>query len=124
MASELLSFDNVVIFKKTKNYQPDACKHKQVIFDDELSTIECKDCGKQLNPVKWYADHYSALKKWHDRISRRHAELLVIEEKIRKTGIYACQHCHEISKINISALASRAAVERKMKVLDDELRTD
>lgn len=110
----------IVSFEKRPVYGD--CKHRRTIIDSKLLEIECKDCGVKLNPVQWLIDWLPYINQQLRKGRENEAKALVIWEKLEQKSRFACKSCHEVNTIQFEKLASKAAVERKMQVLDDKLR--
>jgi hypothetical protein len=67
---------------RIKSRHFDRCRHERTVIDEELRTVECKDCGASLDPVEvligwareWgrYADSVKSLRA---EVARRSKEL-------------------------------------------------
>ena len=71
------------------------CNHSSVIVDRSLTFIECKTCGKQLNPVEWIlelADHW-------EHVRRRTEDLRNAIAEYDKRKRFKCRHCGQFSPV-------------------------
>lgn len=118
--SEIFQFDNVVVFEKPA-FNPKECKHDKVAFNVKLSTIECLECNERLNPVVWLNAYFQELERWKERVLKIAATAQSVQEKLNQTGDFLCTNCHHMNRIDLRKLVSKAAVARKMKVLEDGL---
>lgn len=109
----------LVSFEKRPAY--DDCKHRRTIIDSKLLEIECKDCGAKLNPVQWLIDWLPHINQQLKNNREKHAKALVIWEKLEQKSRFACKKCHEVNTIEFGKLAIKAAVERKMQLLEQEI---
>lgn len=76
-------------------YQAGKCAHRRLIVDEQLNTVECEDCGAQLNPVAMLARFAQEESLWQRRgeeLNKLHAAL---DAKVR----CKCQHCGQMTRI-------------------------
>jgi len=88
-----------VVSIKRKEYDPHGCKHNTALVDEKLWQIECRDCGKILDPIQFLVDitrkeehaefHYDRIKREYRRIEK------AIEIKTHTE----CEHCGKTTRI-------------------------
>ena len=115
---EIALLGNIVVFEKRKTY--DDCKHLKIILCRDDREIECQSCKVKLNPVEWLGNWMPYINGQLKKAREQEAKTRVIEEKLQSKSRFACTHCHEVNTIQFDKLASKAAIERKLKVMDDE----
>ena len=87
-----------------------ACQHRRITVDPEYTQLECRDCGKQLNPVEWLAnksEFYQGLQYERHRweAAKKHYE---VKSKCK------CEHCGKMTRIKPASGAEvRKFEERK-----------
>lgn len=72
------------------------CRHRQVEVDPVLAEVECKSCGKNVNPIEWIA---MMAEEW-DRVKelyRLHKDAADVWEEKQRTQ---CQFCKRITPVN------------------------
>lgn len=70
-----------------RKFDPQECKHARQLFDGDHHLLECKDCGKQLDPLTQYMRHVEETKRLHAVLDRKRDDLRNLAEK--KTWIKA-----------------------------------
>jgi ribosomal protein S27E len=81
----------------------DKCPHNQVIIDEELWAVECRDCGEKLDPVHYLLSlakdeafegfRLDTIKREYKRIQN----ILAIKTRT------CCEHCGKMTTINTEA---------------------
>lgn len=115
---EIAAIGEIVVFQTRKTFE--GCKHRQATIDSELKEIKCIDCNEKLDPINWILNQLPHIQTNLRLAREREAKVRVIEEKLQSKSRFACTHCHEVNTIQFDKLASKAAIERKLKVMDDE----
>ena len=86
--------ENIISFEqKKKDYQ--SCQHANVLIDEELSYIECAECGKELNPIKYLAGLAKREKSIEYRLESLRSQEVKIKDRIRTK----CNHCGKMTRI-------------------------
>jgi ribosomal protein S27E len=79
------------------------CEHNQVIVDEDLWAVECKDCEEKLDPIRFLIRLAHNESREEFRIQKlrneykRITDILAIKTKAR------CEHCGKITTINTEA---------------------
>lgn len=81
-----------------RKYGAGDCDHSQVIVDERLALLECRRCGKAVDPIHFVV-HLS--RKWeHMERARKRSEAMVrLLAERRKTK---CNHCGAMATIRWS----------------------
>lgn len=73
------------------------CRHINIQVSEDLDEVDCRDCGRKLNPI-WVLRRMAQQEtKW----SRRRAELLALSEAVDKRVRCKCEHCGEMTRIPV-----------------------
>jgi hypothetical protein len=88
-------------------YQHGACDHRTCtyIVDEKLAEVQCGDCGAKLEPVWVLRQLCEKEARWNER----RKEFLELQEETRGRTRTRCQHCDQMTAINISGRLSRVA---------------
>ena len=80
-------------------YQHGACNHTTCtyIVDEKLAEVQCGDCGAKLEPVWVLRQLCEKEARWNDR--RR--EFLELQTHLRERTRTRCQHCDQMTNINV-----------------------
>lgn len=111
--------DNIIKF--AKEYPIKKCKHKNVYISVEKNVLHCKDCKEDINPIFWIKSHLHLLNSADQRNKEMLAEAQIIQEKLNKTSVYLCKHCHQDNEIDFKRLLSKNAILRRMETIDNEV---
>lgn len=81
------------------------CNHTTCtyIVDEKLAEVQCGDCGAKLEPVWVLRQLCEKEARWNER--RR--EFLELQEETRGRTRTRCQHCDQMTAINVSGRLSR-----------------
>lgn len=82
--------ENIVI-----QFRSQSCFHHNLLFDEALSTVECKKCGEKLNPFFAIKQLMRLSSKW----AREFAELQLEREAAAKKKHTKCQHCKKMTRV-------------------------
>lgn len=71
------------------------CQHTNIELDITVTTIQCIDCGQQINPVAWI---YMLINEWHEyeRAAKAYLEALKEYQERSRTK---CSHCGKMTDI-------------------------
>lgn len=85
----------IVLHEVVSRYRVDKCQHKRIQVDEIESEVECKDCGKRLNPMAVLA----RLAREESRLKMRIEHLTELNQKLdakRKTKCSNCGHMTDV----------------------------
>lgn len=80
-----------------KNYfSTGECIHNEFKVYEELATVECGKCGKQLNPIFLLT---KITQEWERfiRLRNEYKEASKLYEEKKRTK---CDHCHQMTSVN------------------------
>lgn len=112
--------EDLKIISFTKRIVKIECVHRKVVIDEDKNTITCTDCKHELNPIQWVLGHLDKINSALGHANSKLAEVRVIEEKLQKKNSFMCKHCHEPNTIDFHRLPSKAAIARKLSVIEQE----
>lgn len=72
------------------------CPHYRIAVDVDFAAIECRDCGKELNPIEWIA---MMTEEWA-RVTSLYKKYTVAKELYDEKERSRCQHCGKMTRIN------------------------
>jgi DNA-directed RNA polymerase subunit RPC12/RpoP len=81
----------------------DECTHNRVSIDEELWSVQCRDCGEKMDPIKFL------VRLAHEEVGEEFRITKLRQEYKRITDILAiktktrCQHCKKVTTINTEA---------------------
>lgn len=78
-------------------YMAGKYKHNNLIVDEELNTIECKDCGEKLNPISVLARYA----KQETRLQLEQERLRELHQKLDERSRCKCDHCGKMTRIKL-----------------------
>jgi hypothetical protein len=88
------------IIANSRRYSPQTCEHKgPFIVDRKLGSVECRDCGAQLNPIyvlELLAAHETY---WNMRQRELSKYLAEINKEIEDRTRTRCTHCGNMTAI-------------------------
>lgn len=109
-----LKDDNIIQFneikstsvqKKNKTYHD--CEHKRVYVSEDSPYLECRDCGKDLDPI-WFLRNLATKENYakclYESLKRNKEDL---EKKISEMNKFHCEHCKRFSRIDRSIWVTR-----------------
>ncbi len=74
----------------------DKCPHLHVEIH-QIDGLECKDCGKQLNPVGWIVQH---MEEWQE-ISRVSKAIREAQRKFEERLLVKCKTCGKFTRVHL-----------------------
>ena len=87
---------NVIRIKRARQFS-EKCRHMKMTVSETKNTIECDDCGAQLNPI-WVLGRYASEESLlYDRIARSRE----LSKKLDKRMRTKCDHCGEMTNIRV-----------------------
>ena len=93
---------NIVSFKEAKSrYDMTGCKHLNIIIDEQLSQIECADCGAKLNPIAYLTTLAREEKSYKYQVVELGKALKKVKKELETRTRTKCQHCGKMTNINI-----------------------
>ncbi len=93
---------NIIYLHETPAWVYGKCKHIQVIVDKDLSTLECKNCKAQLNPISILARMAREQSTWKWRNEQNQKNIQIMKEAdliLEKKHRCKCEHCGQMTKI-------------------------
>ena len=80
------------------------CSHTNVTYvvDEKLAEVQCGECGAKLEPVWVLRQLCEKEAKWN----RNREEYLAIKEEVQGRTRTRCQHCDQMTSINVKARLS------------------
>lgn len=86
-------------------YSHGTCNHSTstYIVDERLAEVQCGDCGAKLEPV-WVL---RSLCEKEARWNQRRTEFLELQAETRDRTRTRCQHCDQMTNINVSGRLGR-----------------
>jgi len=81
----------------------DECSHNRVTVDEDLWSVQCRDCGEKMDPIKFL------IRLAHEEVGEEFRITNLRREYKRITDILAiktktrCEHCGKITTINTEA---------------------
>lgn len=78
-------------------YRPDKCRHRHMTVDEELNTVQCDDCGAQLNPVAVLMRFATEESSWTQQAN----SLRELHKKLDARVRCKCQHCGQMTRIRL-----------------------
>ena len=118
--TEIVLDEDQKIISFTKRRVQKECVHNQVIINEDKNTITCKQCNHELNPIQWVIGHIRKINSGLRNANNKLAQARAIEEKLQKKSSFMCKHCHEPNTIDFHRLPSKAAIARKLSVIEHE----
>ncbi len=92
--------DNIISIKEVrKRFNDSICNHRNILVDERLMTLECADCGEELNPI-----HYIASLARRECTAKYNVTALVeriekLDKKLKDKNRCKCEHCGKLTKI-------------------------
>lgn len=82
-----------------------ACSHRTCtyIVDESLAEVQCGDCGAKLEPVWVLRQLCEKEARWNER----RKEFLELQEETKGRTRTRCQHCDQMTAINVSGRLGR-----------------
>lgn len=89
-------------------YVHGSCNHSTCtyIVDEKLAEVQCGDCGAKLEPVWVLRQLCEKEARWNER--RR--EFLELQEETKGRTRTRCQHCDQMTAINVSGRLGRVRI--------------
>lgn len=86
-------------------YVQGACQHSTSTFivDEKLAEVQCGDCGAKLEPIWVLRQLCEKEARWN----QRRTEFLELQEATRERTRTRCQHCDQMTAINVSGRLGR-----------------
>ena len=79
----------ITLTEARRRYDHRHCQHKEMIIDEQLSLVECGQCGIYLNPVDVLVRFAREEARLYTRAGEVNHLLAELEQRKRTT----CQHC-------------------------------
>lgn len=77
------------------------CTHQNVVVDTSLTSLHCKDCNQDLNPVEWIASRA----EFYDGLNHRRLELIKEQKRYEAKKRCRCEHCGKITSVKPATAA-------------------
>lgn len=77
------------------SHYTDPCTHKNVIIRTGLTTISCKDCSKDLNPIEYVAQ---LVEQW-GYVQRLYEDYRVAKAAYEGKARCRCEHCGKLTRV-------------------------
>ena len=92
--------EKVISFKAIKGSKEEgACKHTNILIDEDLWLIKCEKCGKQLDPIQ-YLVSIADEEDWIEyRLNLLKREYKYVSEILMKKKHTKCEHCGKMTRI-------------------------
>lgn len=74
----------------------DKCPHLHVEVH-QIDGLECKDCGKQLNPIGWIIQH---MEEWQE-INRISKAIREAQKKLEERMYVKCKACGKFTRVHL-----------------------
>lgn len=87
----------IVLSEVVSRYRYDKCQHKRVQIDEIESEVECKDCGKRLNPIAVLV----RLAREESRLKIRIEQFKELNSKIDAKTRTKCGHCGKMTTVRL-----------------------
>jgi len=71
------------------------CIHKNILIDESLNEVQCKNCKEKLNPI-WVLARFA---KEGNRYEMAFSRIKKTLEKADKKNMCKCQHCKKMTLI-------------------------
>jgi ribosomal protein S27E len=81
----------------------DECEHNQVLVDESLWAIECRNCGEKLDPIKFLLKLARKESMEESRIQKLRREYKRITDILAIKTNTRCKHCGKITPVNTEA---------------------
>jgi predicted RNA-binding Zn-ribbon protein involved in translation (DUF1610 family) len=78
----------------------DECSHSRVTVDEDLWSVECRDCGEKLDPIRFLIRLAQNESKEEFRIQKLKNEYKRIIDILAVKTNTRCKHCGKITPIN------------------------
>ena len=78
-------------------YRPDKCRHRHMTVDEDLNTVQCDDCGAQLNPVAVLMRFATEESRW----AQQAHSLRELHKKLDARPRCKCQHFGRMTQIRL-----------------------
>ncbi|ROO28231.1 hypothetical protein [Salinisphaera orenii] len=88
--------DNIISLSEVR-WKYHGCQHKRLRVDEQLATVECRDCGEKLNPVHVIARMAKEESLWRRRLDA----LRAVRQKLEKRQRCKCDHCGRMTRIHV-----------------------
>lgn len=90
---------NVIVLSEVRSqYDFRKCQHKQVLVDEALAEVECKDCGAKLNPIAVLV----RLSREESRLKNRIEQNQRLKAELEKKTRTKCRHCGEMTPVRVT----------------------
>lgn len=87
---------NVIVLSEViTRHRHDKCQHKRVQIDEIENEVECKDCGKRLNPMAILA----RLAREESRLKIRIEQLKELNAQLDAKKRTKCSHCGSMTNV-------------------------
>lgn len=86
----------IVLSEVVSRYRFDKCQHRRVLVDEVENEVECRDCGKRLNPMVVLA----RLAREESRLKVRIEQLKDLNQKLDAKRKTKCRHCGHMTEVN------------------------
>ena len=85
-------------------YTPGGCNHSGVTYvvDEKLAEVQCGECGAGLEPIWVLRQLCEKEAKWN----RNREEYLAIKQEVQGRTRTRCQHCDQMTSINVKGRLS------------------
>lgn len=88
------SFESSEVIKKRFIYS--GCQHGKYYVNESLTSLECRLCGKDVNPIWALCDTVEKQSRYFKKALWAKEALEKIQKRIRTK----CQHCKKMTRIN------------------------
>jgi ribosomal protein S27E len=85
------------------------CQHTKLIVDEDFTTLECRSCGKHLNPVEWLAK----VAEFYRGLQRERSRYESAKNRYEAKSRCKCEHCGKITRIKPASNSEVAKFEKK-----------
>ena len=78
-----------------RRYEVGACRHLQIVVDEDLAEVRCEACGVSLNPIAMLV----RLSREESRFEQRRTAMLAEREKLEAKSKTKCEHCGGMTRV-------------------------
>ena len=91
------------------------CKHKKILFSEDLDYVKCGDCGETLNPIWVIARFATDELNYRAMASQEYTRQNNISKKLNEKRRTKCKHCGKMTPVNIDMTSWQWAGKEEVK---------